>query len=165
MLRWLMYVFWYRNILTPRGSEVWFWVGPKGAGFGTSRLYFSNTDFRSEPTIPYLHRAARHSNTWLSLYSKLGLFSWEKKRVEILLDQSGKENIRTRQRWTRKIRKSDKRRSVIGPLQRQYKYTSNCLIWHHAKDVWGREEIAPRILNLGIRGRWMVSFMPRWQIT
>jgi len=37
---------------------------------------------------------------------------------------------------------------------------SHCLIKHHAmKMYWGTESIAPRILHLGTRWRWVVSFM------
>jgi hypothetical protein len=38
----------------------------------------------------------------------------------------------------------------------------SCLIRHHAmRTYWGNGGIAPRILNLGTRWKWVVSFMPR----
>jgi hypothetical protein len=37
-----------------------------------------------------------------------------------------------------------------------------CLIKHHTmKTYWGSGGIAPRILNLGTRRRWAISFMPK----
>jgi hypothetical protein len=42
------------------------------------------------------------------------------------------------------------------------KVNSLLLTEHHAmKTYWGTEGIAPRILNLGTRWRWVVSFAPR----
>jgi hypothetical protein len=39
---------------------------------------------------------------------------------------------------------------------------SLCLTKHHAmKTYWGSGGIAPRILDLGTKWRWVVSFMPR----
>jgi len=35
------------------------------------------------------------------------------------------------------------------------------LINHCHEDVWGSESIAPHILNLGTRWRWVVIFMPQ----
>jgi hypothetical protein len=37
----------------------------------------------------------------------------------------------------------------------------NCLLKHYAMTCWGSGGIAPRIINLGTRWRWMVSLMPR----
>jgi hypothetical protein len=39
---------------------------------------------------------------------------------------------------------------------------SQCLTKHHAmKTYWGSGDIAPRILDVGTRWRWIVSFTPR----
>jgi hypothetical protein len=39
---------------------------------------------------------------------------------------------------------------------------SLCLAKHHAmKTYWGSGDVAPHVLNLGTRWRWVVSFTPR----
>jgi hypothetical protein len=47
-------------------------------------------------------------------------------------------------------------------VYRVVKVKALCLTKHHAmKTYWGNEGIVPRILDLGTRWRWVVSFTPR----
>lgn len=55
-------------------------------------MYFTNTDFRNAPGVPYLQGEARHSDT---IIVNLTHFPEKKKEMEIVSDQRCKENIRT----------------------------------------------------------------------
>jgi hypothetical protein len=81
-----------------------------------------------------------HTKMWTSMQSSRG--------SEVKLQRKKQAVLTGGDKWTRRIKGNVK--------------LSLCLTKHHAmKTYWGSGGIAPHILDLGTRCRWVISFTPR----